>query len=199
MAEFIFTHLDHQAEKILFLLHGTGGDELDLLPLVETLKDSYNIVSLRGNVSENGMNRFFARSAPGVFDQVSVQAESAKLNTFIVQWCSSHQVDTENTAYLGYSNGANMILATAFCYPELFTKAVLLHPMLPFQPTELDLSGKEFLITLGQNDQMISATESRAVVSTLHQLGAAVKTVSHEGGHEIRAIELQALQEFLTT
>lgn len=86
LAGFKYIHLDQGVKKYLFLLHGTGGNETDLLPLVGKLKTKYNLVGLRGNVSEQGMLRFFSRTAPGVFDETSIKTETAKLAKFLEAW-----------------------------------------------------------------------------------------------------------------
>lgn len=194
---FHYYYQDNQAPDTLFLLHGTGGDERDLLPIVNTLSERYNFVGIRGNISENGMPRFFRRFEMGVFDQESITEESEKLSSFLRAWQEEHAITPAQTAFLGYSNGANMILAMTFRFPELITKAVLLHSMLPIEPEKVNLGNKQFLVTLGENDQMIPAEEGRRVARTLMELGAEVKEVAHQGGHEIRALEIEAIEAFL--
>src|SRR5690606_21877722 len=99
--------------------------------------------------------------------------------------------------FLGYSNGANMILATALKYPSLFYRVILLHGMLPFDSQVVDLKHLDSLITLGENDQMIPAKESYKMIETLKSNQANVEVVSHPGGHEIRQNELEAIEKFL--
>lgn len=196
---FHFVYVDNHAFKDLFLLHGTGADERDLLPLVEHLKGLYNFVGLRGNVDEGGMLRFFRRFDLGNFDQENIRDETKKLSEFIQEWCKIHSRKVSDLAFLGYSNGANMILATVFYYPELIDKAVLLHPMLPFEPSDkLSLSDKSFLVTYGEKDQMIPASESTKVIEVLKKFGANVQIVSHNGGHEIQRNELEKFVRFLS-
>jgi phospholipase/carboxylesterase len=194
-----FQHIfvDNQARKTLFLLHGTGGDEHDLLPLVASLRQEYNFVGLKGNVVEQGMARFFWRSAAGVFDQESIRQETKKLAEFVRAWYQKYDLSAEETAFVGYSNGANMILATVFQFPDLLSRAVLLHSMLPFRPPQLQLHGKSFLVTYGEHDQMIPATESLKVIQTLDETGAKVEIIKHSGGHEVRPEEREALVGFL--
>jgi len=187
-----------EAPKTLFLLHGTGGDEADLLPLVEKLKTQYTLVGLKGNVSQQGLTRFFERSETGVFNQGNIRIEAKKLADFLRAWSATHEVAFSSMAFLGYSNGANMILALLFLYPELVFQAVLLHPMLPFTPQKIDLKGKKLLVSYGMHDQLISLTESQKVISFLETTGAQVEVSSHFGGHEIQASELSKLQDFLS-
>ncbi|HEX7017473.1 MAG TPA: alpha/beta hydrolase [Patescibacteria group bacterium] len=195
---FHYHYQDTQAQKTLFLLHGTGGDEHDVLPLVQSLRAEYNLVGVRGNVSEQGMARFFARQSPGVFDQESIATETDKLAEFIQAWMKKYSLTADRLAFLGYSNGANMILATLFNHPNLIKKAALLHPMLPFQPSErMALKDSSFLVTYGENDLMISPQESQKVSAVLKKSGASVEVVTHPGGHELVKAEVLRLQEFL--
>jgi phospholipase/carboxylesterase len=189
---------DNGAARTLVLLHGTGGTEHDLLGIVASLKSSYNFLGLRGNVQENGMNRFFARLGDGVFDKVSIDKEVKKLKKFLGLWGKEHFVKPEDMRYLGFSNGANMILALAFQHPELVQKAVLLHPMLPYQPEqELDLAGKQFLVSYGETDPMVSAAKSKQLIKALEKWGAIVKAVSHPGEHRVVRVEVEQALEFL--
>ncbi len=190
-------YINNNASRTLFLLHGTGGDEHDLIPLVQNLKHRFNFLSLRGNVVEQGMARFFARSSPGVFDQESISQESAKLSRYVNAWYRANPKSSNHPVFLGYSNGANMILATLFKYPDLIKTAVLLHPMLPFTPGDLILSSHHFLITYGNNDVLIPQTLSRKVIKTLKQRHAQVQVFSHSGGHEISFAEVNAIETFL--
>lgn len=195
----LFKHLfiDNQSRRTLVLLHGTGGDEHDLIPLVSGVKQ-HNILSLRGNVIEQGMNRFFARTAPGVFDQESIQQEADKLAEFMSGWRKQHRDTSESIVYLGYSNGANMILALTALHPKVVERAVLLHPMMPVEVSPaLNLTHKEFLVTMGANDPIIPASQGIQVVKTLEHHGATVTPVTHKGGHEIRSEEIVALVDWL--
>lgn len=194
-----FVHLrqDRDRERTLFLLHGTGGNEADLLPLAAPLGGEYNLVGLRGNVSESGMPRFFARTGPGVFDQKSLNTELEKLAEFLRAWYQEYALDPDQAAFLGYSNGANMLLATLLHHPDVIRTAALLHPMMPFEPEAAELEGGRYLVTYGERDPMIPAAESRRVVDALRALGAEVQVASHAGGHQLAQAELDALYAFL--
>lgn len=196
----LFKHIyvDNGADKTLFLLHGTGGDEKDLLSLVQGLSLQYNFVGLRGNVTEDGMNRFFVRFADGSFDQESIKTEVEKLHFFVMGWSDDHADSCEEIAFAGYSNGANMILALALSHSDLVGKAVLFHGKLPLVPAEnLKLGGSEFLVTYGEADRMIEPGESLKMIETLKDMGAKVMVYSHEGGHEIVRDEVTAMEQFL--
>jgi phospholipase/carboxylesterase len=195
-----FHHLfiDNHAPKTLFLLHGTGGDENDLIPLVSNLKEKCNFVGLRGNVSEQGMTRFFKRDEKGVFDQESIKIETKKLAEFLSEWYEKHQARVDDCAFVGYSNGATMILAMAFYFPELISKGVVLHGKLPFEPTKTDLSSRSFLMTYGEEDWMISAEETLKAIEKIKECGAEVKVFAHPGGHEVRREEVYEMVQFLS-
>lgn len=190
---FKHVYIDNNQEKILFLLHGTGGNEYDLLPLVSPLENKYNFLGLRGNINENGLNRWFERKGEGVFVKESIDEEAEKLSEFINQWKGEK-------AFLGFSNGANMILSMLFLYPNLINKAVILHPMLPFSPSpNVSLSGTELFVSYGTREDL-TPTDSEAgieVVNILESLGANVKVFTHTGGHEITQREIKEVVNFL--
>lgn len=197
---YTYTFIDNKADRTLFLLHGTGGTEHDFLFLDDMLNQSYNLVGLKGNVVEQGMNRFFARTAPGVFDRESIERESEKMSHFINEWHTHHQIDKDKSVYLGYSNGANMILALEFIYPQLIKHMVLLHPMLPFEPQNdtFDLSSHTAFVSYGILDQMIREGESRKIVELLSLLGADLTVKAYEAGHEVSQKEIVDVSIFLT-
>ncbi len=195
---FLYRREDQGQPRTLFLLHGTGGDEHDLLPLANAVTDQYNLVGLRGNINENGMRRFFARSAPGVFDQASLSEESDKLAAFLESWYAENGLKPQHAAFVGYSNGANMLLATLLRHPNVIRKVALLHAMLPFEVEDgPDINEVEVLLTYGEQDQLIPLPESQRLAEILQSLGAQLQMASHDGGHELGQSELAALREFL--
>lgn len=195
---FQYVYKDNQAPKTLVLFHGTGGSERDLFPLVDTLKNEYNFLGLKGNVQENGMSRFFKRVAEGVFDEESIAIETEKLVKFLEVWREQNGLRWDQLSYLGYSNGANMILATMLLYPEHPYKAVLLHSMLPLTPSpDISLMGSSILMSYGENDPLVGKDESERLISLLMDLGAVVEVVKHPGGHEVVTDEVKALHLFL--
>jgi len=189
---FHYKVLENKSPQTLFLLHGTGGTEDDLFPLVEPFLETHTIVGLLGNIREHGMARFFERKAEGVFNQESIKTESAKLAEFIKAW------ETTDNIFIGYSNGANIILATMFYYPEVIQKAALFHPMLPFEPsTDLDLSGSNILLSWSSVDPIVPIEQSKKVISTLQNYSAKVQTVETSAGHSITPEEVKALHTFI--
>ena len=193
---FKYLYQDNSAAKTLVLLHGTGGDEHDLLSLSKHLDLDVNILSLRGNVKENGMNRFFKRLSPGVFDEESIRHEAEKLRMFISTYLDVHSMDSSDLLYLGYSNGANMIVSLALLHPHMVTTAALMHPMLPLETEKSDLHHATLAVTYGTNDQMILPTETQALTALLRDSGAEVSVFSHTGGHEITQTEIEFVSNF---
>ncbi|MDQ3099305.1 MAG: alpha/beta hydrolase [bacterium] len=196
---FDYVFINNNAPRTLVLLHGTGGDKHDLLFFNELLDKKYNLIGLQGNVTENGMPRFFKRISFGVFDQENIKEESEKLQKFIVAFKTKYLLPNENIFALGYSNGANMLLATLFYYPESISNLILLHPMLPFIPEDksLKLSDHTIFITSGKNDQMISENDSNEVVTVLTSLNAKIVAKQYSGGHELTQSEILDIVEFL--
>jgi len=190
---FDYVEEDRGAVKWLILLHGTGGDKYDLLPLTGELTD-FNVLGLSGNVMENGMRRFFARKEMGVFDEESIETETEKLGEFIRQWKLDKGVDDE-IGWMGYSNGANMILAMMFEYPNQIKKAALLHPMWPLEVKGTELE-TEVLVTYGTKDSMVKEEESLRVIEILDQLGAGVEVAKFDSGHEIGLEERERILKF---
>lgn len=186
-----------KGNKSLFLFHGTGGSATDLFSLVEPFATEYTLVGLEGNTNENGMKRFFKRKSEGIFDMDNLREEADKLEQFITEWNDSHKTTSEDNIFIGYSNGANFILATMFWYPQLITKAALLHPMMPFEPPTLDLSGHKLLVSWGENDPIIPKENSKQVIKKLTDFSASVTEVTSDAGHNITAQELNALHNFI--
>lgn len=195
---FEYSEVDNQAERTLFLLPGTGGTAQDLLFLNENLQPSYNLVGLQGNIRENGLPRFFRRLQPGVFDQANIQEESSKLIEFIKQWKDSHLSATAQTAFLGYSNGANMLLASAAIAPEHFPKLVLLHAQLTDENgIPADLSKCKILATQGENDELISVSAQAKLSDFLQKSGADLTVKRYPVGHRLTSDELRDAIDFL--
>jgi phospholipase/carboxylesterase len=168
----------------LLLLHGTGGDEDDLIPLGEQLSPGAALLSPRGNVLENGMPRFFRRLAEGVFDQADLKLRTQELADFIAQARNIYGLAAPIA--VGFSNGANIAASLLLTQPEVLQGAVLLRAMLPFEPKSApDLAGKPILLLSGGNDPMIPAASRDRLVAVLTQAGAAVKYEIVGGGHNL--------------
>ncbi|MBU1142666.1 MAG: alpha/beta hydrolase [Firmicutes bacterium] len=139
----------------LLLLHGTGGNEFDLLPLAKHIDPSANVLSVRGNVLEYGMPRFFKRLAMGVFDMDSLKEETENLYQFIDESAKKYSFDRYKVIAVGYSNGANIAASILLHYNQPFYAAILFHPMVPIRNLEkTDLEKVSIFIGAGTNDQM---------------------------------------------
>lgn len=177
----------------LFLFHGTGGDETQFLGLGGQLLPGARLVAPRGDVSEGGALRYFKRTGEGRYDMADLARATTKTAAFVT-------AQKGNTAAMGfgYSNGANIIASVLFSAPETFDKAVLLHPLIPFEPApQPGLAGKAILVTAGRRDGMCPAPQTEAFVAWLKAQGADVTVFWHDGGHEIRQEELLAVRDWL--
>jgi predicted esterase len=148
----------------LVLLHGTGGNEEDLIPLGKEIESTASILSLRGKVLENGMPRFFRRLAEGVFDIEDLKFRTHELADFI-QKCSLHyKFDLRKTIAIGFSNGANIAASILLLRPDVFEGAILFRAMIPLVPNPLpDLSNKKVLLSAGVNDPIVSRMETESL------------------------------------
>lgn len=186
------------AETIV-ALHGTGGDEHDLIPLVQQISPAASIISPRGKVLEHGMPRFFQRLAEGVFDEHEVRLRAYELADFLTVAAARYQRPTSGLVAVGYSNGANIAAAIMLLQPGLFTRAVLLRPMLPLQSADIpDLNGMPVLITRGSFDTIIPSDSTDMLVEQLEQAGAQVTVVQMNAGHEITASDVETARAWLS-
>ncbi len=177
----------------LFLFHGTGGDEHQFLGLGAQLLPGARLVAPRGDVSEGGALRYFRRLAEGRFDM----ADLARATTKTADFVDAQKGDGKAIGF-GYSNGANIIASVLFEQPARFDRAVLLHPLIPFEPKpQPGLAGKKLLITAGRRDGMCPAPQTEALVAWFEAQGADVTVFWHDGGHEIRQEELLAVRDWL--
>lgn len=170
----------------LLLLHGTGADEHDLLPLGQALDPDAALLSPRGSVLENGMPRFFRRLREGVFDEDDIRARVDELAGFVTTAGEHHGVAPGSWWAVGFSNGANIASAMLLRRPEVLAGAVLFAAMVPFaDPPDADLSGKTVIVANGRRDPMATADHTRRLVAQLRERGAEVTEVPHDGGHAI--------------
>ncbi|MFB9759955.1 alpha/beta hydrolase [Ectobacillus funiculus] len=190
-------HLFHKGtdptKPTLLLLHGTGGNELDLLPLAGRIDDEASVLSVRGNILENGMPRFFRRLAEGVFDEEDLVFRTKELNEFLDEAAKTYGFDRENVVAIGYSNGANIAASLLFHYGNALKGAILHHPMVPRRGIDLpDLSGKAVFIATGTNDPICSPMESGELQSLLEKAHANVEIHWEDRGHQLTAQEVEA-------
>jgi phospholipase/carboxylesterase len=159
----------------LLLLHGTGGDEGDLLPLGRAIAPGSALLSPRGKVLENGMPRFFRRLAEGVFDEEDVRRRADELADFVVEAGKAYGLEAAPVA-VGFSNGANIAAALLFLRPEVLAGAVLLRAMVPLaDPPAIKLAGKPVLLLSGSADPIVPAENAARLAAMLRRAGAEVE------------------------
>lgn len=184
------------------LLHGTGGDENDLLPLGLMLAGDARHIALlspRGRVSERGAARFFRRLAEGVFDEADLRKRTHELAGFIERSVRNYTLDAGNITAVGYSNGANIAASLLLLRPAVLRRAVLLHAMVPLVPDELpDLSGTEIFLAAGRNDPIIPPENTERLAAMLKRAGAEVELFWHAGGHGLTREEVERARLWLS-
>lgn len=191
--EHIFNKGKTPAKPTLLLLHGTGGNELDLLPLAGMIDDEASVLSVRGNVLENGMPRFFRRLAEGVFDEQDLIFRTKELNEFLGEAAEKYGFDRDNVIAVGYSNGANIAASLLFHYQNALKGAILHHPMVPRKGIDLpDLTGTAIFIGAGTNDPICTPVESTELQSLLRAAGADVELHWENRGHQLTQQEVEA-------
>ena len=184
----------------LLVLHGTGGNENDLVPMARELLPDAAILSPRGKVEERGMPRFFRRLAQGVFDLEDLAVRTDELSRFIDDAAKTYSFDREKVFALGFSNGANIAASLLLRRGAVFKGGVLLSPMLPFEPeTTPDLSSVNLFVGAGTADTMIPADQTRLLIEALRRAGARVTDYWHPAGHTITHEELRSAKAWLKT
>jgi predicted esterase len=176
----------------LLLLHGTGGNEEDLIPVGQALLPGAAILSPRGKVLERGMPRFFRRFAEGVFDVEDLKFQTHELARFIGAAGQAYRLGGDIIA-VGYSNGANIAASLMLLYPQMLSGAVLFRAMVPFIPEVTpDLTGAQALLAAGRHDQIVPQSSTVKLAEMLKTAGAAVSLHWHDGGHELGQDDIAA-------
>lgn len=187
---------DHNKPTLL-LLHGTGGDESNLLPIAEIVDKEASVLSVRGNVLENGMPRYFKRLAEGVFDEEDLIFRTKELNEFLDQAAQKYEFNRNNMIAIGYSNGANIAASLLFHYQDALKGAILHHPMVPRRGIDLpDLSGKSVFIAAGTNDPICPPEESEELQTLLEGANAKVEIHWENRGHQLTLEEVEAASKW---
>jgi phospholipase/carboxylesterase len=185
-------------KRPLLLLHGTGGNEQDLLGLAASVAPGRSLLSPRGRVLENGMPRFFKRFAEGKFDEDDIRLRSAELADFITKASAAYNLKAPIA--LGFSNGANIAAALLVLHPKLLAGAVLLRAMAPFRVMpQIDLTGVKILLSSGTSDNMIPKPESDRLAAHLAQSRATLTHKTFPTGHGLVQADITAITEFLST
>lgn len=179
------THVfEEGTSPALLLLHGTGGDENDLVPLGKLIRPGAALLSPRGEVDENGQLRFFRRLAPGVFDEADLVRRTHQLADFVEDQSERHHL--RQIVALGYSNGANIAASMLLLRPGVLSGAILLRAMVPLEPPHPpDLADLPVLILAGKRDEMIPTDQPQRLAAMLLNAGAEVTLDWQETGHSL--------------
>ena len=177
----------------LFMLHGTGGTEMDLVPIAERISPGSSVLSVRGNVLENGMPRFFKRLSEGVFDEEDLKYRTEELRDFLDEAAHKYGFDRHNVLAIGYSNGANIAGSLLFHYENVLAGAILLHPMVPIRDIQLpEMPNLPVFIGAGKNDPICPPEETEELAEMLADKNAYVTLHWENYGHQLTYAEIDA-------
>lgn len=196
--DFLHEFVPGNSNRTLLLLHGTGGNERDLIELGREIDPTAAILSPRGKVLENGMPRFFRRLAEGVFDEEDLKKRTYELANFVGAAAQHYEFAANKIVAVGYSNGANIAASILLLRPELLRAAILFRALLPLVPDNLpDLSSVQILIGAGNEDPIIPASETQRLVKLLRQAGADVTVRLAHATHALTNIEIKTARHWL--
>ena len=185
-AEFIHKYIPGTIPATILAMHGTGGDENDLLGVARAVFPGAAVLSPRGKTNEHGAYRFFPRLAPGVFDEEEIAIRTQELAEWLGWAAKEYGFDQTKLYALGYSNGANMAIATMLLYPGSIAGGVMLRPMPVIRPDPMpDLAGAPILIAAGEADPMVPVKSAHALAAMMAEAGAAVDFAVMESGHDL--------------
>jgi len=184
--------------RTLLLLHGTGGNENDLLSLGRSLDAEAALLSPRGKVLENGMPRFFRRLAEGVFDEEDLIRRTHELADFVEEAAAHYNFNAKKIIAVGYSNGANIAGGILLLRPDVLCGAALLRPMVPLIPETLpELKGAPVLVSSGNQDPIVPAENARELVALLRQAKADVTVCFENAGHGLTDTTFETTRRWL--
>src|SRR6185369_7331064 len=196
--DFIHEFVPGTSNRTMLLLHGTGGNERDLIALGRELDPNAALLSPRGKVLENGMPRFFRRLAEGVFDLEDLKTRTNELADFIAAAARHYKLAAEHIVGVGYSNGANIAASMLLLRPETMHTAILFRAMVPLIPDKLpELSSVHVWIGAGDQDPIIPASETQRLVELLRRAGAEVTIRFAEASHGLTNGDLEAARDWL--
>lgn len=198
-----FIHLFREPARpdapVLVLLHGTGGDEHDLLPLAESIDPGAGVLSPRGKVLENGMPRFFRRFAEGVFDVEDLKRRAGELARFLALARDRYGVRDRALVAVGFSNGANIAGGVLLLHPDALDAAVLIRAMAPFEPDAPPrIEGTPVLIRNGRRDSMMPPPQAERLAELLRQGGARVDLEWADAGHELTESDVARARDWIS-
>jgi phospholipase/carboxylesterase len=191
--------IEGKAFTTFLLLHGTGGNEQDLIPLAYELDKRAAILSPRGKVLENGITpRFFRRLAEGVFDLEDLKFRTNELADFVIDASKAYGFDLQHVISVGYSNGANIAASMLLLRPEILSSAILFRAMVPLVPQTLpDLSDKRIFMSSGLYDPIVSRQQADRLFDLFKKVGANISVSWQESGHELTMDEIRKAREWL--
>jgi len=196
--DFIHNFVPGHSTRTLLLLHGTGGNETDLISFGRALDSEAALLSPRGKVLEHGMPRFFRRIAEGVFDQEDLVRRTHELADFIQQAALKYGFDPRQLTAVGYSNGANIACSLLLLRPGTLRAAALLRPMVPLIPEQPpDLSGVPVLISAGSQDPIIPAENTTGLATLLRGYGSDVTVQIENAGHNLTSNTIESTKRWL--
>jgi predicted esterase len=196
--DFIHEFVPGSSNRTLLLLHGTGGNERDLIFLGRELDPTAALLSPRGKVLENGMPRFFRRLAEGVFDLEDLQKRTHELVDFVAAAADRYHIDNKNIIAVGYSNGANIAASVLLLRPETFTGAILFRAMVPLEPEKpRELANVRVWIGAGNHDPIIPTSETQRLLVLLRAAGADVTVRLLNAGHALTSADISLARDWL--
>ena len=198
MNDFIYRFIPGKNERTLLLLHGTGGNEADLLPLGFGIDPDASLLSPRGKVLENGAPRFFTRLAEGLFDEQDVVARANELAEFVSSAAQKHHFNLKTLIAVGYSNGANIASAMMLLGALKARGAILFRPMVPLsRPPQHSLDDCDVLISGGRLDPIATPDQVNALANLLRERKAEVELRMQESGHELTDQDVETARDWL--
>ena len=196
--DFIHEFVPGASDRTLLLLHGTGGNERDLIPLGHELDPNAALLSPRGKILENGMPRFFRRLAEGVFDLEDLKKRTNELADFIAAAAQHYELTADKIVPVGYSNGANIAASLLLLRPEILRTAVLFRAMVPLVPEKVpDLSSVRVWIGAGDQDPIIPTSETRRLIELLRSAGAMVTIRFANATHGLTDADVKTARHWL--
>ncbi len=196
--DFIHEFVPGISDRTLLLLHGTGGNERDLIPLGRELDPNAALLSPRGKILENGMPRFFRRLSEGVFDLEDLKKRTNELADFIASAAKHYKLAADQIVAVGYSNGANIAAAMLLLRPEILRAAILFRAMIPLVPENLpELSSIYIWIGAGDQDSIIPASEAQRLAKLFRRAGADVTIRFANASHDLTNDDVTTAREWL--
>jgi phospholipase/carboxylesterase len=193
----IYKYIEKNKDNLIILFHGTGGDENSLITLASYIDDNASVLGIRGNVNEHGMNRYFKRIRPGVFDELNLLEETKKIKIFIDDFVNNHNYKLKNIIMIGYSNGANIIGSLLYLFGKISKGVCLMHPMIPLQNvTPKDLCNINILITSGISNQLVSGDETNKLFEIFKNNNGNIDITKYNNGHQISQKEIDDIKNW---